>query len=210
MPNGEITVETWTSLEQAQLAIDVLTPLSVALLGWFISRRLKRLDLIQFSNQKLIEKRLTVFDKLAPGLNDLYCFYRWIGHWREISPGQVVSTKRDLDRTMNVYRQLFDESVYDAYQEFVRTLFEEYQGGPGHDARIRSVVQRDGGDNRRKHGKYPWEEKWYDAFSEPGKQAQVKNIEASYRSLMEKLADSLGVERTQPKKRRARPRRSAA
>ena len=45
----------WNSLEIAKLVIAFLTPLSVALFGWFVSRRLKKLELAQWSNQKLIE-----------------------------------------------------------------------------------------------------------------------------------------------------------
>jgi len=52
------SVNPWNTLEITKLVISFLTPLTVALMGWFISRKLKRLELIQWSNQKLIEKRL--------------------------------------------------------------------------------------------------------------------------------------------------------
>jgi hypothetical protein len=187
--------EAWTSLEKMQLAVNVLTPLSVVLLGWFISHRLKRLDLIQFSNQKLIEKRLAIFDAVAPKLNALYCFFSWRGYWRDVSPGDVIDAKRELDKTMRIYRGLFDDSVYDAYDDFINTLFEPYAGGPGRDARIRSVVQRELGDNRKKHGNYQWQEHWYDAFSPTDRQANPKFVESTYSALMDALTESLGVER---------------
>ena len=45
-------MESWPTLEIAKLAVGVLTPLSVALLGWLFSRQLKRLDPSNWSNQK--------------------------------------------------------------------------------------------------------------------------------------------------------------
>lgn len=96
------SLESWNSLEVVKLLIGVLTPLSVAAFGWFISHRLKRFELMQWSNQKLVEKRLTLYDFLAPRLNKLLCFYTWIGDWKDISPQDVVKTKRDLDQSMYI------------------------------------------------------------------------------------------------------------
>lgn len=76
----------WTSLEIAKLAIEFLTPLAVIGIGLFINRRLKQIEHIQWSNQKIIEKRIELYDRLSPLLNRLLCFYTWIGYWRDISP----------------------------------------------------------------------------------------------------------------------------
>ena len=130
----------WNSLEIVKLVLGVLTPLSVACLGWLVARRLKRLELVQWTNQRLIEKRLTLYDTVAPQLNALLCFYTWIGYWKDISPDDVIRAKRDLDRTFHIYRYLFDEDVYDAYHTFIHALFEMHTG-PGRDARIRSLIQ---------------------------------------------------------------------
>lgn len=99
------------ALDIARLAVSVFTPLSVTALGWLISRRLKRLELVQWTNQKLIEKRLAIYDIIAPQLNALLCFYTWVGYWKDISPDDVIRIKRDLDRTLHVYRHLFDDEI---------------------------------------------------------------------------------------------------
>ena len=111
---------------------------------------------------------------------------------------------------MEVNRHLFDQKVYIDYRSFIGTLFEEPKSGPDREAKIRSVVQHDRGGNRRKHGTYTWQEQWYDAFSEPGKQAQAKFIDATYEALMESLTDSLGVEPRRTNKARRFPKRSTA
>ena len=120
----------WNSLEIVKLVLGVLTPLSVACLGWLVARRLKRLELVQWTNQRLIEKRLALYDAVAPQLNALLCFYTWIGYWKDISPDDVIRAKRDLDRTFHIYRYLFDDDVYDAYHTYIHALFDVHTGGP--------------------------------------------------------------------------------
>ena len=180
----------WTSLEIVRLLISVLTPLTVAGIGWFFSRRLKRFDLIQWSNQKLIEKRLVIYDSVAPLLNNLLCFYTWVGHWKDISPGDVIKAKRDLDKVFNIYRYLFDEKVYEAYRDFIQVLFETYAGA-GQDALIRSVVQSNNGD-RKIHCSYTWDEKWETKFSTRTIE-ESETVQDCYYELMESLRKSLGV-----------------
>jgi hypothetical protein len=182
----------WNSLEAAKLLASALIPLSVAIFGWFVSRRLKRLELLQWSNQKLIEKRMQIYDLIAPDLNRLLCFYVWVGSWKSTSPDDVVKMKRDLDRNFNVYRHLFEEEIFAAYQHFVGLLFETYTG-PGSDAKIRSHITCADGD-RTTHCTYPWSPDWSDRFS-ARQIAEKSAVRASYYHLMNRLSASLGVRR---------------
>lgn len=95
-------VSLWNSLEIARLVVGILTPLTLAVVGLLVNRYLKRLDMVQWKNQKLLEKRIAIYDLVAPQLNLLLCFYIWVGDWKSITPGAVVQAKRDLDKTMNV------------------------------------------------------------------------------------------------------------
>lgn len=180
----------WSWLEVAKLAVGILTPLSVVLFGWFVSRRLKRLELIQWSNQKLIEKRLAVYDAAAPTLNSLLCFYTWVGHWKDISPSDVIKAKRDLDQTINIYRHVFDDEVYKAYQTYIHLLFETFTGA-GRDAKIRSLVHGPDGD-RTNHCTYTWDPVWNDRFAEQNV-ASKEDVRDRYYALMDALRISLGV-----------------
>lgn len=182
----------WNSLEIVKLVLGVLTPLSVACLGWLVARRLKRLELVQWTNQRLIEKRLTLYDMVAPQLNALLCFYTWIGYWKDISPDDVIRAKRDLDRTFHIYRYLFDEDVYDAYHTFIHALFEMHTG-PGRDARIRSLIQAPDGD-RSVHGTYEWNAAWAERFS-TANVTDKADVVLHYTRLMERLRVALGANR---------------
>lgn len=185
------STDAWTSLEISKLFVSILTPVAVAAIGWFISRRLKRLELIQWSNQKLIEKRLTFYDTVAPLLNKLLCFFTWVGYWKDVSPADVIKAKRDLDLAMNVYRHLFDEEVYANYQAFIHLLFETYTA-PGHDAKIRSVIRGPDG-NRMANSTYQWVETWGSHFAESDRVAPKVEVQGKYHEVMTSLTRSLGV-----------------
>lgn len=181
----------WPSLEIAKLVVGVLTPLSVALLGWLFSRQLKRLDLSNWTNQKLIEKRLAVYDVIAPQLNQLLCFFTWVGYWKTVSPADAIHAKRDLDKTLNIYRHVFEAEVYEAYQDYIHVLFETYNDA-GHDAKLRALVRSPDGD-RRTHGGYAWSEAWDGCFSAPEHAADKREVRDKYKALMAALTRSLGV-----------------
>lgn len=184
----------WSTLEIAKLVVGVLTPMSVAVLGWVFSRQLKRLDLSNWTNQKLIEKRLAIYDEIAPRLNKLLCFFTWIGYWKTVSPAEAIQAKRELDRTVNIYRHVFEPEVYHAYQAYIEALFETYTGA-GQDARLRALIFGPDGDRRSDCG-YTWDEDWAACFSEPGRAAGKPEVRARYKALMTALTRSLGVATT--------------
>jgi hypothetical protein len=120
----------WNSLELAKLFVSALTPIVVILVGFFINRKLKQLEAIQWANQKVVEKRLEVFDALAPSLNDLLCYFTYIGNWKELSPSKVVEIKRALDKKAYINAPLFSWQFLDRYAAFIGTCFRTYSGVP--------------------------------------------------------------------------------
>lgn len=181
----------WNSLEVTKLVASLLTPLLIAGFGWFISRRLKRLELLQWSNQKLIEKRILLYDSVAPQLNQLFCFYTWVGHWKDISPADVMRLKRELDQCMHIYRHLFTSEVFERYGDLMDLLFETYQDA-GEDAKIRSAVRGPDGD-RAIHSSCEWSDAWSSMFAAKSKVAPISEIRRAYFAVMEALTKSLGV-----------------
>ena len=181
----------WNSLEVMKLAVAVLTPLSVAGFGWFVSHRLKQFELLQWSNQKLIEKRLSLYDTIAPQLNKLLCFYTWVGYWKDVTPSDVLKIKRDLDQCLNIYRHLFEKEVYESYQAFIFVLFDTFQGA-GEDAKIRSVISGTDGD-RTNHCSYQWQPDWDNRFTVLEKVLPHSEVRQKYYALMNSLRKSLGA-----------------
>ncbi|HWD26172.1 MAG TPA: hypothetical protein VG387_03340 [Rhizomicrobium sp.] len=97
----------WNWLEVARLSAGLLTPVAVGFLGVYLNRVSKRFEMRQWQSQKLTEKRLAIYDELAPTFNDLLCFFTYVGSWRDINPPVVVSWKRVIDKKVNLASPLF-------------------------------------------------------------------------------------------------------
>jgi hypothetical protein len=189
---NDINENPWNTLELVKLTVQFLTPLTVVFFGWFISRHLKKLDLKQWSNQKIIEKCLNIYDEIAPKLNMLFCFYTWVGNWKEITPNEVIKAKRKLDKTINIYRHIFDEEVYESYNEYINLLFEHYADS-GRDAQLLTSINGPGG-NRAQYSRYDWKKEWeVYFFYQKVDLISLGKIHKSYYNLMEKLRNSIGL-----------------
>ena len=116
-------------------------------LGVLVARATARIEHSQWSSQKVVESRLKVFDTVAPWLNQLVCFYTFVGRWKDLRPDDVIRIKRDLDEVMHVNRLLFSEEFFEAYLDFTRMLFETY-GSVDRDAPLRAHITIPNGNRR--------------------------------------------------------------
>jgi hypothetical protein len=180
---------TWSSLEVAKLLVAFLTPLAVLFLGIWVKRAVGRLEDAQWANRKLVEHRLDVYRHMAEPLNDLLCFFRVIGHFREIRPPDVIDRKRTLDRTFHVNEYLLSEPVRVAYRSFIDGCFLPYQG-VGQPAKIRAHIQR-----QRLERPREWELEWDDLFVASASQVTgLADLTRRYKSLQHAFAQDLGLE----------------
>jgi hypothetical protein len=85
------TPPVWNSLEVVKLLVAALTPIVVGVGGYWINRRLKSLEAAQWSQQKIVERRIQAYDELAPSVNRLFCFFAYLGSWKETKPSEVIS-----------------------------------------------------------------------------------------------------------------------
>ncbi len=180
----------WTSLEIAQLVVQLLVPVSVGLVGFLINQRLKQIDEVQWKGRKAIEKRIETYERVAPDLNRLYCYMMWIGDWQEVTPPDAIQMKRRLDNAFYVSRYLIGEPVFEAYQAFVALLFRTYHA-PGRDALIRSTLESRDGD-RRKSAHFVWKPEW-DAAFDPTGVADAEAVRRAYDALMQSFKTSIGL-----------------
>jgi hypothetical protein len=127
----------WNSLEAVKLLVAFLTPVLLFCLGWRVTQTARRVEEAQWANQKLIERRLELHQRLAPLLNDLLCFFTWRGHFRSIDPPQAIEIKRELDRIFFANEQLFSEGFAARYKEFVKLCFAHW-GHEGEDAKLKT------------------------------------------------------------------------
>ena len=114
----------WNSLEIAKLVVSASIPVVVAMVGYVLNWSIKRIEHKQWTNQKVLEKRLLIYDRVVPLLNDLLCYHCYIGNWKEISAKKIIENKRTLDKEINVYASLFSNGLLPKYERFIRLYFE--------------------------------------------------------------------------------------
>ena len=176
----------WSSLETAKFIVSVATPLIVLFLGIWINKRLKRLEQLQWSNQKLIEKRLQVYDQLIPLLNDILCYFSFIGCWKELKPNDVIKLKRTVDKIVYVNAPLFSKEFQSKYNSFIELCYSTYSGW-GNDAKLRTVFQR------RKEANPDWQNDWEEFFTEDGEISEPNQIRKYYQEFVQYFAEKIDI-----------------
>lgn len=177
----------WNSLEIAKLIVSGLMPVVVVIVGLFLNRRLKQFEHRQWKNQKLIEKRLNVYDDLAPLLNDVLCYYTYVGNWKECTPPQIVSLKRAIDKKIYLAAPLFGNDFFKVCMTFMDTCYESYTGW-GQDAKLKTRVQR-----RQQSFGSRWDSQWDEVFS-PDISVEPEQVRTAYLNIMDIFSKEIGLQ----------------
>ena len=183
--------QVWTSLEIVKLAVSLLTPVALLLLGIWVTRLAEQFKAVLWANQKVIEKRISIYDEMAPLLNDLYCYFTFVGHWKELTPPEVVAIKRKLDKNIYINAPLFSADFRTAHFGFIHRCFETYVG-PGLDAKLRTPISTQDGD-RPRAAPGGWKDSWDSMFSDLTEWSSRVEIEEAYANLMSCFASELGI-----------------
>jgi hypothetical protein len=141
----------WTSLEVTQLVIDALMPIALLGIGLLVARNTRKLEALRHANQTVVARRLEVFVEVAPKLNKLLCFMAFVGRWKDITPADALTLKREVDEVMFTNRLLFSDALFAEYQRLMTRFFAMYANVDG-DALIRARISSDLGDRRHR----PW------------------------------------------------------
>ncbi|SRR6266702_349125 len=181
--------DSWNSVQIVTLVVSALTPITVVVLGVLFSKASRRIEQVQWANQTVVTRRLDVFDKLAPGLNQLLCFGTFVGGWKETDPRKAITIKRDLDQIMYANKVLFSDELFAAYHRFMTVLFAMF-ATTGADAKVRAPIESKWG-NRRD---LTW---WNDAMSVQFTDDAVglDEIQAAYDELSQQFRADLYVTR---------------
>ncbi|MCJ7718257.1 MAG: hypothetical protein MUO54_17290 [Anaerolineales bacterium] len=185
LPEIQLTDPIWRSLAIATMIIAILTPIIMVILAFRFSRIIKRMNKKQLSNQKIVEKRIEVYDKMVPKLNDIFCFYCYIGNWNEITPTDVLRLKRELDKDMNIYASLFSDDLSKKYMGFKQLCFVSMSGWE-HDEKIKSLYQL------RQENNLEWNDEWIQYFDTNNVIEAIK-IKEKYDELIESFKVDLVI-----------------
>jgi hypothetical protein len=177
----------WNSVQIVTLIVEGLTPITVVVLGVLFSKASRRIEQVQWANQTVVTHRLDVYDKLAPGLNQLLCFATFVGGWKEIDPRKAIAIKRDLDQTMYVNKVLFSEELFAAYHQFMTVLFAMF-ATTGADAKVRAPIESKWGSRRDLSW---WDDTMSGRFTDEA--ASLEDIQAAYDALSQQFRADLYV-----------------
>jgi hypothetical protein len=177
----------WNTLEIAKLVLALATPILVAVGVAYITKSMHRLEARSLVNQKLVEKRLMLFDNMAPFLNDFYCYFMRVGGWKELTPPVLIERKRKLDKLFYTHKILFSPKFEADYFKFI--LDDCFRPFSGHakNARLRT-----------RHFQYSkldgWKSDWTDWFVEDESDVcPPDRFAADYDALMNQFAAELGI-----------------
>jgi len=178
----------WSGVQIATLAVAALTPLTVAGLGYLVTRASHRLERVQWANQTVVTRRLDIFREVAPALNQLLCFATFVGGWKEIQASQAIAIKRQLDEIMYANRVLFSNELFAAYHQFMITLFAMWTTTDA-DALLRAPIESEWGNRRNMKW---WDDSMTCLFSSTDP-ASTGDIQAAYDQLSERFRADLYV-----------------
>ena len=174
------------TIETLKVLVPILIPVTVVIIGYLLNERLKTFEHFQWRNQKLIEKRITIYDQLAPLLNDLLCYYTYIGTWKEITPIDILNKKREIDRRVNIARHLFPHDFYTTCEAFMNSCFQMFNE-MGEDAKLND---RDFEPRQKVMGE-KWDPAWNNRFS--GKVTPKEEIKTKYYDIMKAFERDMGL-----------------
>lgn len=116
------------------------------------------------------------------------CYFTFIGRWKLLTPPEVISLKRDLDRLFFSALPLFSEACENAYHEFMSACFATF-GNWGDDAQLRT------GYVRRRQAQAAWEPGWERMFTHaedvhvsPG---ELEHLRSAYSAVLAALAKDI-------------------
>jgi hypothetical protein len=175
-------------LAVAYVAVEALTPLAVVGLGFFMARLTRRMEAVQWANQTVVTRRVELFSEVAPKLNQLFCFATFVGRWKEITPEQATTLKRDLDEIIYANRMLFSDELFTAYRSFMASLFHMY-ASTDVDAPLRAHITTPLGDRRNLAW---WEDALTSRFS-ASNPSSIGEVQAAYDALGHRFRADLYV-----------------
>ena len=171
-----------TGLEIVKIVASVSTPVIVLLLGVWAKNIAIDYEKRASLNDRVIEKRVELYEKVDEDLNDIFVFLTQVGNWKELTPQMVVEKKRQVDKVMYTSRPYWSDVVFNAYIEFMGSAFETYTG-IGEDAKFRTEIWQ--------FKELPhWKESWSKWFS--SKPTNISELRSRYNILMKRFAGEFG------------------
>lgn len=177
MEDRPVLLEDGVASAIAETTPSQLAALKLAVLRWTQAIETRPSD-------KIIERRLAIYDDLAPLLNDVLCYFTYLGCWNELDPPQLITVKRKIDNRLLLATPFFPPGFLAACRAFQHECFETVAGSQV-EARLKTYHRY-----REQFHHVAWNEDWNICFSE--QQADPAHLEALHQVLLAEYAKCLG------------------
>ncbi len=184
-PEPQLDEQFLSSLKIAVILIAVLAPVIIVFLVLRFKRIKKHLINQHQTNQKLIEKRIEIYDRIGPKLNDILSFFSYTGNWKELSPVDIMRLKRELDKEININTPHFSDDLNNKYNSFMQLCFVAHSGWE-HEEKIKTLYEL------RQENNPEWDDDWIPYFDTNNVVEGIK-LKERYDELLEYFKKELGI-----------------
>ncbi len=175
----------WDGLKILIIMVVVFAPVIIVILAIRFNRMKKRLINQQLNKQRLFEKRIEIYDRLGPKLNDLLNFFCYTGNWKELTPIDILRLKRELDQEINIKTALFSNDLIANYNSLMTLCFVSHSGWE-HEEKVKSLY------DLREVQNLEWEVNWSELFDINNVVEGIK-VKERYDELMESFKKEMNV-----------------
>jgi hypothetical protein len=117
------------TLKEITPFLAVFSPIIAILIsGLWSNRSLEKLKARIQSSQTVVAKRVELYSNIQEPLNEIYCYIKRVGSWKEYTPEDVIDLKRSVDKKIYSSLPFWSEEMRKTYFEFMDICFETNRG----------------------------------------------------------------------------------
>jgi hypothetical protein len=175
-------------LEIAKLGVQLVSPTVAIFIALWLRPFLGRVERRLWTHQKLLEKRLALFESVAAAIDNIHCFFTYQADWNQLDPGDIVEKGKATAAAIRINRALFSEAFLDAYDAFKKGCFDDSDSGGR--LRLRTSIA----DRRSPSGKAAKDMAAH--FVDDSAKCESRDeIGRRYQALITAFADEIGIPR---------------
>ena len=110
-------------LTKISLLASIVSPILLIILSFLINIFLEKNKSRLQVNQTIFKKRVEIYDEIQEPLNNIYCYIKRVGKWKEFTPENIINYKRVIDQKFHATRPFWSKGMQEAYNGFMDTCF---------------------------------------------------------------------------------------
>ena len=171
-------------MDIGSLIVSLLTPLTIAIVGYYIQKVLAQQNQNWKIQERLADKRVEIYGNIAEDLNRIYCYVMDVGTFKSESPEAILAAKRNVDKNMYMYQAFWPAETFQRFNDYMDSAFATYRG-VGEDATIRAKISEKKAAYEKSGEEWPAE--WDKRFTEKRDQ----DHKVKYKKLMDLISRDL-------------------